>query len=59
MEIEKKADELVRVVEEMRRMQKAYFRHRHVEHLKKSKELEKKVDKLTTEWWQKEQPKLF
>lgn len=55
----KQADDFIRRYQAMRKAQKAYFRYRHPEHLKKCKEMEKEVDRMAEEWWVIDEPKLF
>lgn len=58
-----RAELIIKEVEELRKAQKAYFRHRNPNRLDQCKELERKVDKMVTRYWEvkedEKQPKLF
>jgi len=56
-----RAELIIKEVEELRKAQKAYFKHRNPNKLAECKEIERRVDKMIKRYWEikNEQPKLF
>lgn len=58
-----RAELIIKEVEELRKAQKAYFKHRNPNRLDECRDLEKRVDKMIHRYWEikieEQQPKLF